>query len=1303
MSDLNSCGCCAAVPELDPIDNRPGLSSLAYRIGVYGSFLQRLLDQIYSVQLPSGPNQGAQPLAALTTRSPDDASIALLDAWAVIADVLTFYQERIANEGFLRTATERRSILELARAIGYELAPGVASNVLLQFTVDNIIGAPISGSPAPASSPFNSGMVAIPAGTQVQSIPAASQQPQTFETSADFVARVERNQLAPRLQRTPDLALYKGGIYVLGTSTGFQPGMAVSLPVTQLYLLNPATSLDPSLSHVLAVEMNQLYLQGITTNLKQGDRVLLVGSRNNTTKTQNFIVNNVETNSAMNSTCVSFSDNDLPTPTFEPFPFPPAALSLQKMALTQENAVSQIIDTHISEGDLDALIQTNGWDPAQLAKLVNTAPTTPSSQYGAFAMRATCGFFGHNAVLWNSLPNPATAQRADPYPQSWDTPNNGQGRLIWTDSQGQSYADADVFLERTFPQVLANSWAIFESSGIGAATYQVSGVVEKSLADYGMSGRSTGLKLQVSAQTKGIEMGSPVMVSASASQIDVFAIGFDGQLYHRWLDSSNKWHGPVNLNGAGLAGSPTAVSWGPNRIDVFARGSDGNLYHWWTDGNNQWSGPENRGGGNLSGSPAAVSRAANSLDVLAIGTDGNLYHYHWDNQQWYGPDNWGPGNLTNNPSAIAMGPDAIAVYALGTDGDLYQTVWWNFGFQVGPTPLLLGLDLGLLVDSPSAVLFPGFNAICVAIRASNGQICLYSNETILGWGFGFWQPVLFVQGNFLGSPVAVVDGPAIQIFAIGADGDLYNAPWAFTPLPFQTATATSLGGDGNLLGSPAALSPQLGALEVAAVGSAGHWFYTSYGASGWPPLTDLGNGNMVAYPVRSTTAYVQSDQLQLAGVPVIGDIPAGEVSIMLNTMVLGLEPGQPVALSGMRADAPSVSANEIQFIRQIDHSGGFTTLTFQQALQYSYQRATLTMSANVTAATNGATVQEVLGNGDGSKPNQSFTLKKPPLTFVAASTPSGVASTLQVTVNNLAWREAPTLYGLSSSDQDYVVRLADDGTPTITFGEPAARLKSGQQNVRAKYRTQIGLAGNVGAGSISTLMSRPPGLRAVTNPLPATGGGDPQPIDQARDNAPLTVLTLERVVSLADYENFAHAFAGVGKAQAIAVWSGETRLVHLTVAASDGTSVVKGSFLYTTLRNAIVNLKDPVQTFLLAGYQPLPFNLTAAILVDKTNYDSATVQAAAASALSAAFSFPMRAFAQAATEAEIVTLIQSVPGVLACNLSQLYLTSDPSGPAQTEPPPFLAAAPARWENGAIQPAQLLLLNAAGVTLKEMAP
>src|SRR6201999_4320812 len=114
------------VPMAEPIDNRPGLPALAYRVGTWATFLERMKDAL------AAPG----PLAALAPRGPDDPTIALLDAWAVVGDVLSFYQERIANEGYLRTATERRSVLELARAIGYELNPGVAASTHLVWEVD---------------------------------------------------------------------------------------------------------------------------------------------------------------------------------------------------------------------------------------------------------------------------------------------------------------------------------------------------------------------------------------------------------------------------------------------------------------------------------------------------------------------------------------------------------------------------------------------------------------------------------------------------------------------------------------------------------------------------------------------------------------------------------------------------------------------------------------------------------------------------------------------------------------------------------------------------------------------------------------------------------------------------------------------------------------------------------------------------------------------------------------------------------------------------------------------------------------
>ena len=110
------CGCCAGVSVLTPVDaiNPPGQRSLSARVGSQARFMESQLALLSQ----------APALQALSTRERSDPALALLDAWAGVLDVLSFYQERLLNEGFLRTATERRSVLELARAIGYELRPG---------------------------------------------------------------------------------------------------------------------------------------------------------------------------------------------------------------------------------------------------------------------------------------------------------------------------------------------------------------------------------------------------------------------------------------------------------------------------------------------------------------------------------------------------------------------------------------------------------------------------------------------------------------------------------------------------------------------------------------------------------------------------------------------------------------------------------------------------------------------------------------------------------------------------------------------------------------------------------------------------------------------------------------------------------------------------------------------------------------------------------------------------------------------------------------------------------------------------
>src|SRR5580700_12081433 len=108
IPDEQLCGCCAGITQetREVITNRPALSSIAYRVGRHSTFNASMLASLSDPSFPA--------LALLRTRDPSDFSIALLDAWAVALDILTFYQERFANEAFIRTAIDQRSVFELA-------------------------------------------------------------------------------------------------------------------------------------------------------------------------------------------------------------------------------------------------------------------------------------------------------------------------------------------------------------------------------------------------------------------------------------------------------------------------------------------------------------------------------------------------------------------------------------------------------------------------------------------------------------------------------------------------------------------------------------------------------------------------------------------------------------------------------------------------------------------------------------------------------------------------------------------------------------------------------------------------------------------------------------------------------------------------------------------------------------------------------------------------------------------------------------------------------------------------------------
>ena len=150
------CGCGGHDENRAPaaLYNPPGRTALELRTGTHGTFLAAMLDRLASPAYPA--------LRGLTARTTDDPAVALLDAWAVLGDLLTFHSERIADEGYLRTADEHRSLAMLARLLGHRSRPGVAAGTYLAYTVDRDPRAD------------GNAEVLIPRGSRSHSVPASS-------------------------------------------------------------------------------------------------------------------------------------------------------------------------------------------------------------------------------------------------------------------------------------------------------------------------------------------------------------------------------------------------------------------------------------------------------------------------------------------------------------------------------------------------------------------------------------------------------------------------------------------------------------------------------------------------------------------------------------------------------------------------------------------------------------------------------------------------------------------------------------------------------------------------------------------------------------------------------------------------------------------------------------------------------------------------------------------------------------------------------------------------------------------------
>lgn len=289
------------------------------------------------------------------------------------------------------------------------------------------------------------------------------------------------------------------------------------------------------------------------------------------------------------------------------------------------------------------------------------------------------------------------------------------------------------------------------------------------------------------------------------------------------------------------------TSWGPNRLDVFHIGSDSSLYHKWWNGSDWFpsaSGNWENLGGNLIHDPAVVSWGPNRLDVFAMNTASNCQHKDWDGFGWEpGVSSWDNllGGFLGKPTAVSWGAsNRVTVFAIGNDYFAWSRTYNGAAWDSNWTRIGL---LQLLYETVSAASWGGNRIDVVGVAATNAHIYhqFYNGNAWSGWKLIQQSGVTIPK--IVGPPKLVSWGVnRLDLIAKQADGILYHmasgnggGTWAVS------ATTHGRHPLGPILYDPEMVACVNEQLDVFVIGKdSSLWHRRFVGGSNWSAWENLG-------------------------------------------------------------------------------------------------------------------------------------------------------------------------------------------------------------------------------------------------------------------------------------------------------------------------------------------------------------------------------------------------------------------------------------------------------------------------------
>lgn len=1197
-----------------------------------------------------------------STLSGSDLTYGLLDAWAVVADVLSFYQERIAQEGYLLTATEDFSVQELVRTVGVTPLPAVSARVDLCFTVSDKPGAPES--------------LTLPAGLAVQSVPSSpGEKPQLFETSAPLLTRAEWSAMAlwrptpgvlasplpPLRADTPALLLEDG-------SHGVQPGAT---------LLVRATTPDgkewlalPRVTRTGSAHQRGCLAWDAPLDAALGDTLLSEPQAWTCRAPEPLLGHDVtpwkqlplDEQLKNGGTPVGGAQSlDLASGTWQPQGAPPdgKVLSLWMDARGLFAGVE-------GKGLLRSQDGGATWSPVKALARMDVLCLGHDSQHRLVAGTRRHGVLrSTDGDSWETLRG-KTVQESKTVTQDLRLPSTPV-RCVAGFLAGEGSSTAAYLLAGTDEGLFcweeqSGSWRpVNEGLPLagknGLTPVSVVAIVEDEDNQRFVLGTSQGVftspRIGTAWEAKDpAAPGQAVKTLLRDEKGLLFVALEDGGLY-RTTDAKRLTYVPVSPktpSGVARVSTLLPLASGPGGPPgLLALLTEGVFLT--RDGGTRWtplSAPASlEVWGAAETEPGKVLAFTPVVGVKETGWPG------WALE---------PGRLDLARSVPRLGEGQLLVLEQVADDGTVRRALLSVKGAVTEQVKAFGarqLVTRLQVEPPEAM--SGFDRASARVRSCIAQL-----------------PLL---GSQLRTPGLVT--PSTDLGALLAQDDLFSAL-------VHDAGPDELSPPGALCLAGAVTDPV--GRTVMVVGQRKRVWITE-SPPGLPALELVSDDGRARQPLRP------GQVLDVMGWPTKPD-DTGARTWRLRTEHGFVGNAQALAeqLLLMPADP---NGEQVALRRQVVSTAqrpGCTLLNLDTPLEEMLDPDTVAVRGNVVEATHGTTVTEVLGSGDARRAQQQFRLKRSPLVWL--DTADGPEPQLEIRVNEQLWHRVDDWSGQKPDSNVYQLRVDMDGTARVCFGDGVrgARLPSGVENVKARYRTGGGPDGNVGAGRLILLRQRLLGLRTVDNPLPASGGTAAQPAEELRTQAPLQLHTLGRIVSLRDFEDYVRAMPGVARVRSRQLWNGHAPVLSLTVATTEeDTGHRMGASLEQAIRQEVERFRPPHHVLQVDSFVPRPFHLEATLTVDP-DFDAKQVSDAAAQVLTDAFRFELRELAQPVATSDILKLLSGVRGVLNARVTALRLADEPVPPGPV--PAVLTAADSRWDakTGKVLPAEMLLLETSGPSL-----